>query len=341
MTHPIRLGPNQPPSRPYRGGAGIRALRGEGATAAHSPEDWVASTTATHGDATLGVTILPDGRSLADAIAADPEMWLGAAHVARYGADTGVLVKILDTGERLFNHFHPDAQFAAAHLRASRGKTESWYITSTGDAPSATVWLGFTRDVTRAELTDWFERQDRDALLDALNPVTVVAGDWIHVPAGTPHAIGPGITLVELQEPTDLSIVLEYSAYPMTREQALLGLPLETALDALPTDALSATQLDALHGHAEGVAGRSTLLPPEAAPFYRAEHITGDGIAAYDFGPEYAVLVVINGSGSLTAQGVKQAFTRGETFLVPYGAGPITLSGSFTALRFAPPQVTA
>ena len=99
---PIVLGPNMP-AMFYRGDGRIDRLRG---TAGHAdrPEDWIGSVTARFGTADDGMTRLPDGSLLASAVAADPVAWLGAAHVARYGSDTGLLVKLLDAGQRLPVH---------------------------------------------------------------------------------------------------------------------------------------------------------------------------------------------------------------------------------------------
>ena len=83
--------------------------------------------------------------------------------------------------------------------------------------PGAAVWLGFARAVSEDELARWVEEQDADAMLAALNRVPVSAGDEIFVPAGMPHAIGGGILLLELQEPSDLSLLLEGDRF--------LGLP--------------------------------------------------------------------------------------------------------------------
>ena len=54
-------------------------------------------------------------------------------------------------------------------------------------------------------------------MLDALNAVDVQPGDVLFVPAGTPHAIGEGVLLVELQEPSDLSILLEWRGFAAAR----------------------------------------------------------------------------------------------------------------------------
>ncbi|QGU28245.1 class I mannose-6-phosphate isomerase [Microbacterium oryzae] len=328
---PLLLGPNQPEARPYRGGAGIRALRGEGSTSGWTPEDFVGSTTCIHGSDSIGLSTLPDGRLLRDAVAGDPTGWLGPGHPPRLGTDTGLLVKLLSTGERLFTHVHPDAEFAAAHFGTHYGKTEAWLIVDTGDAPTGDVWLGFARDVARDQLEDWFERQDIDALREALNHVEVRAGDWVYVPAGTVHAIGPDITLVELQEPVDLSIVLEYAPFPaLDRASALLGLPLASALDAVPLTRLDAARLDALHGRASA----GPLLPTEADEAFRAELV--EGRATLD--AAFAVLVVLEGEGTLRWDDGELPLTRGATVLVPHGAGQVSLEGEVRAIRCLPPS---
>lgn len=323
-SSPILLGPNQPAARPYRGGDGIRRLRGEGAADAYSPEDFVASTTCTFGSDVVGLSALPDGTLLRDAIAASPEQWLGADHLERFGAETGLLVKLLHTGERLFNHAHPDAAFANEHLGIPHGKTESWIITSTGDDETADVWLGWNRDISSHELAAWFEAQDSEAMLGALNHRDVRAGDVVHVPAGTPHAIGEGITLVELQEPVDLSIILEYAPFPaLSRQTALLGLERETALGAVGTARTDPSTL--ISRVADG-----SFLPRAADPYYRAERVRGG--SALDAG--FSVLVVLEGEGALGGVDL----VRGATAVIPHGAGELRLTGDIVGIRARPPK---
>src|SRR2546425_519366 len=72
----------------YRGAGRIARFRGMAPPPdPYHPEDWVASTTSRFGAAPAGLSTLPDGRLLADAIAADPAWWLGPAHLAVHGAD--------------------------------------------------------------------------------------------------------------------------------------------------------------------------------------------------------------------------------------------------------------
>ncbi len=86
---PVVLPSNQL-RRFYRGGARIARLRGQEATDAGGPEDWVGSAATSWGSPTEGLSRLPDGRYLRDAIRADPAGFLGVEHVRRWGSDPGL-----------------------------------------------------------------------------------------------------------------------------------------------------------------------------------------------------------------------------------------------------------
>ena len=73
----------------YAGGAKIAALRGIETTSTHQPEEWVAATVARADSGTTGLSRLPDGRFLRDAVAADPTAWTGSTSSAGGPADTG------------------------------------------------------------------------------------------------------------------------------------------------------------------------------------------------------------------------------------------------------------
>jgi mannose-6-phosphate isomerase len=335
---PVVLAPNAQ-HRFYRGGARIAELRGVPATDEHAPEDWVGSTSTAFGSDGSGLSRLPDGRLLRDALAADPEGFLGPAHAERLGPDTRLLVKLLDAGERLPVHFHPGRAFAREWLGSEHGKTEAWVIVSAD--PGADVRLGFHADVDVATVRDWIDRQDGDAMLAALRRVPVVAGDALLVPAGTPHAIGAGILLVELQEPTDFSVLMEMEPFGLTRgDGADLGLGWERALEALDTSGWDEAQLAAMRGRrrpAEGRAGALELLPADADPYFRAELLRPDPVSELD--PGFSILVVLGGSGALTAsEGSEVPVSRGSTLLVPHAAGACRLTGTLEALRCRPPD---
>jgi mannose-6-phosphate isomerase len=172
----------------YLGGESITALRHVPAPAERSPEEWLASTSTRYGEQHVGLSTLPDGSLLRDAVAADPVAWTGGDLPGGPG-DVGVLVKLLDAGQRLPVHVHPTREFATSHLGSCYGKTEAWYVL--GAAPGARVHVGFTEDVDPAALRRAVDEQDEQWMLDRLHAIDVRPGDVVLVPAGTPTPSGP------------------------------------------------------------------------------------------------------------------------------------------------------
>ncbi len=320
----------------YRGGRAISQLRGIADAGERQPEDWVAATVSRFGMPSVGPTVLDGGVLLRDAVAADPEAWLGPAHVRRFGVDTELLVKLIDAGERLPVHCHPDRAFARSHLDCRHGKTEAWVIVETaGEDPS--VYLGFRRAVDGDQLAAWVRRQDTDALLGVMNRLPVKPGDAVLVPAGLPHAIGEGLLIVELQEPADLSVLLEWEGYALDgARDGHLELGYDVALRCVDRSGWDADRLRRLRGPNPGRGGRR-LLPAEADEFFRAEWIVGGAGVTLDAG--FSVLVVVEGEGELTdAEGRTLRLRRGMTVLMPWGAGDAVLRGALDVVRCRPPD---
>ena len=332
-TRPIRLPANQP-HRFYRGGAAIASFRGTTFTDDHVPEDWVGSTTSIVGEASSGLSVLPDGRLLRDAVAAEPEAFLGPDHVAAFGADPAVLVKLLDAGERLPVHLHPDGAFAREHLGARNGKNEAWLILAGG-----TLHLGFREDVDPETLRGWFDAQDAEAMLAASNEVAVAPGDCVFVPAGIAHAIGEGVFMVEVQEPSDLGVMLEWQGF-LDRSSATMGLDVETAFGAVRRSAVSEDEIAGWTRRSADAPelrpGARSVVPPEAERFFRAEWLRPD--PAVELEPGWSVLVAVAGSGVLAAEGGELELARGDTVLLPHAAGAGELTGGVEAIRCLPPR---
>lgn len=336
---PLPLAPNQL-HRFYRGGAAIARFRGAASDDEYAPEDWVGSSATAFGEEATGLSRLPDGRTLREALRAEAVAFLGPAHVGRFGADPALLVKLLDAGERLPVHCHPDRSFARRHLDSTFGKTEAWLIVETrGERP--VVHLGFREDVDAETLERRVSRQERESLLGSLHEVPVAPGDCLFVPAGVPHAIGEGIFLVELQEPSDFSVLLEWEGFAIDGARAgHLGLGFERALACVDRSGFGVERLARLRrGSAEAPevrAGVRALLPPEADPFFRGERLRPDPRASLEQG--FSILVVLDGEGRLeTEHGGGLPLSRGETVLVPYAAGEGELSGPVEVVRCLPP----
>lgn len=127
------------------------------------------------------------------------------------GAGLPLLAKYIFTSERLSIQVHPDDDQARARGLA-QGKTECWYILEA--EPDATLGLGLTRAVSSDELRAAALDGSIEELMD-WRPVR--AGDFFFVPAGTVHAIGAGISLLEFQQNSDVT----YRLYDYGRPREL------------------------------------------------------------------------------------------------------------------------
>jgi mannose-6-phosphate isomerase len=340
---PVLLGANQPPHF-YKGGQSIAELRGLAETDEIGPEDWVGSVTSRFGQDKDGLSVMPDGRYLRDVIESDPEAWLGPDHLEYFGAEPALLVKLLDAGQRLPVHVHPDRSFAVRHLGSRHGKTEAWVVLGTSGAEPV-VYVGWKRDIDPAELSGLVAQQGTGALLELLNRLTVAAGDAILVPAGTAHAIGAGVFSLELQEPTDFSIMLELEGFDLEPAAAYAGLDRELAISCVSRRALRRQELELITSSADGsglgaAAGSAhgtveDILPAASRPYFRAQRVRGGDTARLE--PSFAVLLVESGAGDLRGDGWEVAVQRGTTLVVPWGAGAVSVEGQVDVLRCLPP----
>lgn len=323
----------------YRGGALLEAFRtGRGDAAVGSdtfePEDWVGSVTASWtppgsdptNEGLSRVTVDGRERSIAELLAADPED-VGGDLVKRTGRPTtGLLVKLLDAAERLPVHGHPTRAFAHDHLGSPFGKTEAWHIVATRpirNAPPPAIRLGFRRDVARDELLAWIRGRRSEDLIDALHERPARPGDTWLVPAGTPHAIGAGVFMVELQEPTDFSIVAETRDFPVDPEVASLGQGWDPMIDAFDRRGRSDADVDRLR-HVPGpppIAGafaRARLTPVAADPYLRAERWSVSGPWPKVGERAFLVAIVTRGVGrARVGRGRELEVRPGTTFAVP------------------------
>ncbi|MEA3062172.1 MAG: mannose-6-phosphate isomerase [Sphingomonadales bacterium] len=135
------------------------------------------------------------------------EIWFEAPD----GRSMPLLVKYLFTSEKLSVQVHPDD----AHARARglpHGKSECWYVVAA--EPGARLALGLKEEMGEAELREAAADGSIEPRLDWIAPRP---GDFFSVPAGTIHAIGPGLTLIEIQQPSDVT----YRLYDYGRDRAL------------------------------------------------------------------------------------------------------------------------
>jgi len=127
------------------------------------------------------------------------------------GGEFPLLVKILFPADKLSVQVHPD-DAQAKGMGETRGKTECWYVLEA--EPAATVALGLKPGVGAKEVAASVESGTMETLLEHV-PVSV--GDMLFVDAGTVHAIGPGVVLLETQQTSDVT----YRLYDYGRPREL------------------------------------------------------------------------------------------------------------------------
>jgi len=133
---PLKLSSNRV-WRTYKGGKLLEDWQGVKniSTDGDFPEEWVASVTRAQNVIkhvqNEGLSYIKSGDSrifLSDLINSAPDAFLGKEHVEKYGCNLGILVKLIDSAERLTIQVHPDSKIAKELFHSQFGKTEAWYI---------------------------------------------------------------------------------------------------------------------------------------------------------------------------------------------------------------------
>ncbi len=114
-----------------------------------------------------------------------------------------LLIKYLDANDWLSLQVHPDDSRAKQYDVRENGKTEAWVILDA--EPDAQIIAGLNPGVTSEELRAAIEN---NTVGDRVHYMSVRRGDCIFVPAGTVHALGPGVVLAEIQQQSNLTFRL-------------------------------------------------------------------------------------------------------------------------------------
>jgi mannose-6-phosphate isomerase len=215
-----------------------------------------------------------------------------------------VLVKYLFTSDKLSVQVHPsDAQALAGEA----GKEECWLVLDAD--PDARLAIGFVHNVTPEEIAAAAQDGSIEDLL-AWHPAR--AGDLFYLPAGTVHAIGPGLSLVEVQQNSDTTFRL----YDYGRPRAL---HLERALAVAKGEPYRA-------GHKRSVADGAVLVD---GPLFRFARVEGAPDAATCAAYDGAVLALPLAGEVASADGTARA-----------GAGECLVADGLEALDFSAADIT-
>ncbi len=333
--------------RTYRGGKLLESFLGvDNPQDSHFPELWIASTVAARN---AGREEIPDEgltyvleenqpsetttdsptsphsatspTSLKALLQAEPVKYLGAKHVEKFGSTPGVLIKIIDSSERLSIQVHPDKAQAKALFDSDFGKTECWHILGgreiNGEKPH--IYFGFKEGITKERWREVFDSQDIPAMLDLLHRFDVEPGETYMIEGGVPHAIGAGCYLVEIQEPTDLTIRTERfsaSGEPIADMMCHQGIGFDKMFDCFSYEGLSREETKRrwciqpkesvrptipiqVRKDTQGFFNKKTLVGYEDTPCFRMDEWRIKGTQRLETGGLFSVLVVLEGKGVL------------------------------------------
>lgn len=346
--------------RTYVGGGNLETLHGRSYENSQFPEEWIASVVEARNPGrehiSEGLSKLPEygDLSLRDLIRSEPAAWLGEGHIRRHGATPGVLVKLIDSAERLTLQVHPDRETARRLFDSPFGKTECWYILggqgSDGSPPC--IYLGFKPGITREIWEGLFQAQDIPGMLSRMHRIPVEPGQTILIQGGVPHAIGEGCLLTEIQEPTDYTIRVERTTPKgLAVSDALChqGLGFQKMFDCFHFQGLTEEEVRAnwiippqiLQHTCQGV--HTLHIGYSHTPLFRLESAAITGTMELPPAPEFSGLYVLEGSGVLAAGESRRQIRQGQQYFLPPQTGALTLTaqagGRLRILRFQGPRV--
>jgi mannose-6-phosphate isomerase len=324
---PLRL-PYHPLYRFYEGGSLTRAFRG----LPNRPddwwsEDWVGSCTVANSAGPDGAPQGPSPVSLAgvgemtlrELIEAAPEAMVGRAFAERYGPIAGVLVKLLSPAGQVPLHAHPSRAWARDHLGSPFGKTEAWILLDTpGDGSEpAYAGIGFREGIDREWFADAVRRHDRAAIRETLHRTDLRPGEVYVAYAGVPHYLGPRVSFIEVQEPTDHIVIPETDG--ADDAGATMGLGWDVALDMIDYDGRdreatlgharqSPTVIRESHGSRE-----SRLFGSDVLEFFEATRLEVSDELEVANG-RFSIGIVTAGDGTIEGDFGSEPVAKGRTF---------------------------
>ncbi len=351
----IRFAPNRV-GRVYAGGAEIDRLQGVEAPAdGGCPEEWIASTVEAQGPRRPGEgvsrVLLPDGGSVPfdRLLGEEAEEILGPAHVARFGKAPGVLTKLLDSAIRLPVQAHPDRAAAKRLFGSEYGKTEAWIVIGGRkiDGEEPYLLMGFNEsfdyEVFRREaLAGVMERT-----VGMMHRCPVVPGEVYLITGGLPHAIGSGVFVQEIMEPTDYVVQPELHCGGTRLDERARwgGLDPEKALGVFHCEALPEAELlrrvrrtPVVLSESSGTVLRQLLDRGETGFFGSLElRLDGGWTRPEELGC-FMAGTVLGGTAVVAAGRERLALAPGQTFALAASARPV-FEGKAEILFALPPAL--
>jgi len=325
--------------RTYPGGAALDQINRQSGGDGHFPEDWLLSATRA---VNVGRDVADEGISkvilngqtilLTQLLQSSATELLGETHQDKYGSDPKFLLKFLDAAIRLHLQCHPTREFSRKFLNADAGKTEGYVILGSR-TPEAYIYLGFAQKVDPGHFRQLVTEQRIDEMLSLLQKIPVKTGDVFLVPGGMPHAIGEGVLMIEIMEPTDFAVRIEFARgdYVLPEAARFMERDVDFALSMFDFTARTIAEIKEQCfvrprvTAADGGNVRSVLFDQSYTPCFQMERwqIKDQLTVAND---SLQILIAVAGNGVITAGGQTHAFQPYDRVLIPAATREITVS---------------
>nr|MDO8114641.1 class I mannose-6-phosphate isomerase [Candidatus Sigynarchaeota archaeon] len=330
--------------RGYRGGLMLDRFEGAAQPVDNDrPEDWVASLVPARNPGLppienegLARVPGPDGQFvlLKSLVERDPVHFLGADNVQKHGTSPTFLVKLLDSAIRLHVQAHPTRALAQQYLNAPFGKLECYHILDARPGIKPYIRLGFQHPPSPSEFKRVVMAQDIAAMDAWFEPVPVKPGETWLVQGGLPHAIGEGVLMVEIMEPSDLSVRFEFerAGIVVPPEARFLGRDIDFAMNILDFSKLTVSSarnkcnLKPRIIKKDKTCIEEILVDDDRVDCFRVKKITAISRTTVPKGQHLLVGIVIQGSGTMNVHGEAVQVAKGSKVLVPAAAASMDLT---------------
>ncbi len=222
-----------------------------------------------------------------------------------------ILTKIITAHDWLSVQVHPDDAYAQRVEHQPFGKTECWYVLAA--QPDAELVYGWTRDTSREE---YLQRVADGTLGELLRHIPVKTGDTVYIPHGVVHAIGPGVTVFETQQASDLTYrMFDYNRLGLDGKPRELNV--EKAADVLHYEATATGTLLQIPYHFEGL-DRTALIAD--ANFVVERIVAASEPASLGTGLRPLIIMSLDEPLEVSGNGDGVALTPYQTVLIPAAA---------------------
>lgn len=264
------------------------------------------------------------GNNLQEAIEVYMGELVGESVFERYGLDFPLLLKTLHCKDKTSVQVHPDDDLAAERHN-SCGKTEMWYVVDA--EPGALLYIGFKDSKVSRE--QYIDAVAKGSIADIIQPVNIEPGDAFLIPSGTVHSISGGVTLIEIQQPVDLT----YRIFDWNRIDS----------NGKPRELHTAYAVDAIDFGSNAASCKREYKPRtnEAVKIVSCDYFTCN-ILKVEQNMErqmanidsFVLYYCTEGKVNITTDEGCESLNKGEVLLIPAEANEFTIEGSATLLEY-------